>query len=249
MPVAPRGALPAWMTAGDTPGAVPAAAWLRRHLQYEPRDAGLFEQALTHRSAARNNNERLEFLGDAILNLVVAQYLYEQYGDADEGALSRLRAAVVSGASLARVAAALELGPALALGAGELKTGGFRRESILADALEAVCGALYLEAGMETTRATLLRILAPALADLDEGAEATPDGHKDAKTRLQEWLQGRGLPLPRYQVLLVEGESHAQTFRVSCEVEAVKASAQGEGLSRRRAEQAAAQQLLAQLGL
>ncbi len=249
MPAGARGALPDWMTGVDTAGAVPAAAWVRRHLQYEPRDTGLFEQALTHRSAARNNNERLEFLGDAILNLVVAQYLYAQYADADEGALSRLRAAVVSGASLARVAAALELGPALALGAGELKTGGFRRESILADAFEAVCGALYLEAGMETTRSTLLRILAPALAELDASADASPEGLKDAKTRLQEWLQGRGLPLPRYQVVQVGGESHAQTFRVSCEVEAVHASSEGEGLSRRRAEQAAAQQLLAQLGL
>ncbi|MDE2218860.1 MAG: ribonuclease III, partial [Gammaproteobacteria bacterium] len=175
------------MTAGGGAGAVSAAAWVRRHLQYEPRDPALFERALTHRSAARDNNERLEFLGDAILNLVVAQYLYEQYADADEGALSRLRALVVSGESLARVAAALELGPALALGAGELKTGGFRRESILADALEAVCGALYLEAGIEAARSTLLRLLAPALAELDEGAAATPDGRKDAKTRLQEW--------------------------------------------------------------
>ena len=237
------------MSAGEIPGSVPAAEWVRRQLQYEPRDAALFGQALTHRSAARNNNERLEFLGDAIVNLIVAQYLYEHYADADEGALSRLRAAVVSGASLARVAAALELGPALAMGAGELKTGGFRRESILADALEAVCGALYLEAGMATARRVLLRVLAPALAALDASAEATADGQKDAKTRLQEWLQGRGLPLPRYQVVEVEGESHAQTFRVSCEVDAVKASAKGEGLSRRRAEQSAAQQLLAQLGL
>jgi ribonuclease-3 len=236
------------MPEGDMPGSVPAAAWVRRHLQYEPRDASLFEQALTHRSAARANNERLEFLGDAILNLIVAQYLYSQYSDADEGALSRLRSAVVSGASLARVAAALELGPALALGAGELKTGGFRRESILADAFEAVCGALYLEAGIEFTRATLLRILAPALDELDANADGAPEGQKDAKTRLQEWLQGRGLPLPHYRVVQVEGESHAQMFRVSCEVEAVKASAQGEGPSRRRAEQSAAQQLLAQLG-
>ena len=237
------------MSTGEIPGSVPAAEWVRRRLQYEPRDAALFGQALTHRSAARNNNERLEFLGDAILNLIVAQYLYEHYADADEGALSRLRAAVVSGASLARLAAALELGPALAMGAGELKTGGFRRESILADALEAVCGALYLEAGMETTRRVLLRVLAPALAALEAGAEAVADGQKDAKTRLQEWLQGRGLPLPRYQVVEVAGESHAQTFKVACEVEAMNVSAQGAGLSRRRAEQAAAQQLLAQLGL
>ena len=237
------------MSAGEIAGSVPAAEWVRRQLHYEPRDAALFGQALTHRSAARNNNERLEFLGDAILNLIVARYLYEHYADADEGALSRLRAAVVSGASLARVAAALELGPALAMGAGELKTGGFRRESMLADALEAVCGALFLEAGMDTTQRVFLRVLAPALAALDAGAEATAEGQKDAKTRLQEWLQGRGLPLPRYQVVQVEGESHAQIFRVSCEVDALKASALGEGLSRRRAEQAAAQQLLAQLGL
>jgi ribonuclease-3 len=145
------------------------------------------------------------------------------------------------------VAAALDLGPALALGAGELKTGGFRRESILADALEAVCGALFLEAGIDTTRATLLRVLAPALDELDANADGAPEGQKDAKTRLQEWLQGRGLPLPRYRVVQVQGESHAQVFRVSCEVEAVKASGQGEAPSRRRAEQVAAQQVLEQL--
>ena len=236
------------MSASEIPGSVRAFEWVRRQLGYEPLDASLFEQAFTHRSAARNNNERLEFLGDAVLNLIVAQYLYQQYGDADEGVLSRLRATVVSGESLARVAAALELGPALALGAGELKTGGFRRESILADALEAVCGALYLEAGLEVTRRVFLRVLTPALAAVDAAATTAVDGQKDAKTRLQEWLQGRGLPLPRYQVVQIEGESHAQTFRVSCEVDAVNASALGEGMSRRRAEQAAAQLLLAQLG-
>ena len=228
-------------------GGARAADWVRRQLHYQPVDGALFEQALTHRSAARNNNERLEFLGDAVLNLIVAQYLYAQYPEADEGALSRLRSAVVSGESLARVAGPLELGPAL--GAGELKTGGFRRESILADALEAVCGALYLEAGLEVTRRTVLRLLAPALEAIEGTAATAADGQKDAKTRLQEWLQGRGLPLPRYTVLQIAGESHAQTFRVACEVEAVQASAQGEGLSRRRAEQAAAQLLLAQLGL
>ena len=236
------------MSASEIPGSVRAFEWVRRQLGYEPLDASLFEQAFTHRSAARNNNERLEFLGDAVLNLIVAQYLYQQYGDADEGVLSRLRATVVSGESLARVAAALELGPALALGAGELKTGGYRRESILADALEAVCGALYLEAGLEVTRRVFLRVLTPALAAVDAAATTAVDGQKDAKTRLQEWLQGRGLPLPRYQVVQIEGESHAQTFRVSCEVDAVNASALGEGMSRRRAEQAAAQLLLAQLG-
>src|SRR6267142_4858326 len=157
------------MSAAPITAGVRAADWVRRQLQYEPVDAALFEQALTHRSAARANNERLEFLGDAVLNLIVAQYLYAQYPEADEGALSRLRAVVVSGDSLARLAVPLELGPALALGAGELKSGGDRRESILADALEAVCGALYLEAGFETTRRVFLRVLAPAL-DATESA-------------------------------------------------------------------------------
>ena len=236
------------MSAGESHGSVPASEWVRRRLHYEPRDAALFEQALRHRSAARNHNERLEFLGDAVLNLIVARYLYQQYADADEGALSRLRAAVVSGESLARVAATLELGRRLALGAGELKTGGFRRESILADALEAVCGALYLEAGMEVTQRVFLRVLAPALNGVEAAAVSAAEGQKDAKTRLQEWLQGRGLPLPRYQVVQIAGESHAQTFRVQCALDGVNKSAEGEGLSRRRAEQAAAQQLLAQLG-
>ena len=227
---------------------MPASDWVRRQLHYEPRDTELFEQALRHRSAARNHNERLEFLGDAVLNLIVARYLYHQYADADEGALSRLRASVVNGESLARVAASLDLGPALALGAGELKSGGYRRESILADALEAVCGALYLEAGLEMTEQIFLRVLAPALGAVEATAASTAEDQKDAKTRLQEWLQGRGLPLPRYQVVQIDGESHAQTFRVNCVLDAVNKSAEGEGASRRRAEQAAAQVLLSQLG-
>jgi ribonuclease-3 len=235
------------MSAADSQASLGASQWVRRQLHYEPRDAALFEQALTHRSAARHHNERLEFLGDAVLNLVVARYLYRQYADADPGALSRLRAAVVSGESLARVAAALELGPALALGAGELKTGGFRRESILADALEAVCGALYLEAGMEETERVFLRVLGPALGAIDAAAVSAAEEQKDAKTRLQEWLQARALPLPRYQVLEVAGESHAQSFRVQCTLDGINKSAEGEGPTRRRAEQVAAQRLLAQL--
>jgi ribonuclease III len=237
------------MSAGEDASRARAADWVRRRLGYQPLDPVLFERALKHRSAGPGNNERLEFLGDAVLNLIVAGHLYRQYPEADEGALSRLRASVVSGESLARVAAELDLGPALALGAGELKTGGFRRESILADAFEAVCGAVFLEGGFEIARELFLRALAPALAALDGAAESTADGQKDAKTRLQEWLQGRGLPLPRYQVLEIGGESHAQTFRVSCAVDSVQASAEGEGGSRRRAEQAAAQRLLLQLGL
>lgn len=218
------------------------SAWLCERLGYQPIDTALFLMAVTHRSADSRNNERLEFLGDSVLNLVVAQQLFERFPQAPEGDLSRLRARLVSGASLAATAAELELGGILQLGAGELKTGGFRRESILADALEAVTGALYLEAGLEVTRAVLLRVLAAQLDSLE-----TPEELKDPKTRLQEWLQARGMPLPRYTIDAVEGDLHAQVFHVTCEVGQLAARAQGEGLSRRRAEQVAAQLVLEQL--
>jgi ribonuclease-3 len=217
---------------------------VRKHLGYEARDAELFLRAITHRSAGSRNNERLEFLGDGVVNLVVARYLHDRYGAADEGSLSRLRASVVSGSSLARVATALDLGAVLELGAGELKTGGFRRESILADALEALFGAVYLEAGFEPARAACLNVLAGSLEALEPAAAGDAEGQKDAKTRLQEWLQGRGLALPRYEVIEVNGESHAQEFRVSGEIEALRLRCEGTGLSRRRAEQVAARQLL-----
>ena len=177
-----------------------------------------------------------------MLGLVSAQYLFERFPDADEGALSRLRARVVSGESLAQLAAALGLGELLALGQGELKTGGFRRQSILADALEALCGALYLEAGLAAARVAVLRLLRPALDSLTLPAEL-----KDPKTRLQELLQARGLPLPRYSVESVAGELHAQVFRVTCEVEPMAARATAAGSSRRRAEQAAAACVLEQI--
>lgn len=217
-------------------------AWLQQQFRYQPRDPELFLRALTHRSAASANNERLEFLGDAVLNLVVADELYRRFPRADEGALSRLRASVVNGESLARVAAGLRVGEVMSLGAGELKTGGFRRESILSDALEAVCGALYLDAGLEAARPVLLQVMAPVL-DALELADAT----KDAKTRLQEWLQARGLPLPRYTLERVSGESHEQHFTIRCEVDSPPAAAMGEGSSRRRAEQQAAQKVLEQV--
>lgn len=217
-------------------------AWVRR-LGLEPAQPALFIQALTHRSAAGDNNERLEFLGDAVLNLLVADDLYRRFPDADEGTLSRLRASLVSGEALARIAAQLQLGTVLALGAGELKTGGFRRESILADAFEALCGALFLDGGLELVRRVALQQMEPALAGMDELAEL-----KDPKTLLQEWLQARGLALPRYHVEGVEGESHAQHFRVSCEVAALSQRSSGEGSSRRRAEQSAARALLARIG-
>jgi ribonuclease-3 len=219
-------------------------AWVHKHLGYQARDEALFLRAITHRSAGSRNNERLEFLGDGVVNLVVARHLHDRYPSADEGSLSRLRAAVVSGSSLARVATVLDLGAVLELGAGELKSGGFRRESILADALEALFGAVYLEAGFEPARAACLNVLAGALEALEPAAAGDAEGQKDAKTRLQEWLQGRGLALPRYEVIGVSGESHAQEFRVSGEIETLRLRCEGTGLSRRRAEQVAAQELL-----
>ncbi|MDE2052511.1 MAG: ribonuclease III [Gammaproteobacteria bacterium] len=217
-------------------------AWLRAELGYEPRDPALFRAALTHRSAPGPNNERLEFLGDAVLNLVVAHHLYAAFPHATEGDLSRLRARVVSGEPLAEVAASLGLGEALQLGSGELKTGGFRRQSILADALEAVFGALYLDGGLAAAEAAIERLFGPRIAVLP-----APHELKDAKTRLQEYLQSRGLTLPAYKVERVEGEPHAQTFHVACEVPVLRLSAEGCGSSRRRAEQEAAERILSAL--
>ena len=217
-------------------------AWVRAQLGYEPRDPALFRAALTHRSAPGPNNERLEFLGDAVLNLVVAHHLYAAFPDATEGDLSRLRSRVVSGEPLAEVAASLSLGEALQLGSGELKTGGFRRQSILADALEAVCGAIYLDGGLAAVEGVIERLFGPRIAVLP-----APHELKDAKTRLQEHLQSRGLTLPSYKVERVEGEAHAQTFHVTCEVPALRLSAEGCGSSRRRAEQEAAERILSAL--
>ena len=225
------------MTSGGWP-----ASWVHEKLGYSPRDPGLFRAALTHRSAAGPNNERLEFLGDAVLSLVIAQRLFSQFPHANEGDLSRLRARLVSREPLAEVAAALDLGAVLQLGPGELKSGGFRRQSILADALEALCGAIFLDSGLSAAEGVIERLFAARIEALPE-----PEALKDAKTRLQEQLQSRGLTLPRYLVLSVEGEDHAQTFRVSCEVSGLGLRVEGGGSSRRRAEQQAAERMLAQL--
>jgi len=219
-----------------------SAAWVHERLGYAPRDAGLFRAALTHRSASGPNNERLEFLGDAVLNLVIARRLYSAFPRAAEGDLSRLRARLVSREPLAEVAAALDLGAVLQLGSGELKSGGFRRQSILADALEALCGAIFLDAGLAAVEPVIERLFAARIAALP-----APEALKDAKTRLQEHLQSRSLTLPRYRVLSIEGEDHAQTFRVSCEVPDLKLQVEGGGSSRRRAEQQAAERMLAQI--
>jgi len=217
--------------------------WLREQLGYEPRDPKIFVAALTHRSAAGPNNERLEFLGDAVLNLVIARHLYRAFPEGSEGDLSRLRARVVSSEPLADVAAQIGLGETLQLGSGELKTGGFRRQSILADALEAVCGALFLDGGLDAAERVIEKLFEPRIAALP-----APASLKDAKTRLQEYLQSRGLALPRYAVERTEGEAHEQTFHVTCDVPELRRSASGSGSSRRRAEQEAAEAILQQIG-
>jgi ribonuclease-3 len=213
--------------------------WLRETLGVEPGDIALYEAALTHRSASGRNNERLEFLGDAVLNLLAAEMLYRRFPSSSEGDLSRLRANLVSEGPLAQVAQSLGVGDELRLGSGELKTGGFRRESILADALEALIGAVYLDRGLEEARALVERLAAPLVEALP-----APGDLKDPKTRLQERLQGRGLALPAYTVERVQGEPHAQHFTVRCEVPELGLAETGEGSSRRRAEQDAAQRLL-----
>ena len=213
--------------------------WVRTHLKHTPVNAALFRAALTHRSASGANNERLEFLGDSVLNLVIARHLFARFGQADEGDLSRLRARLVSAEPLGEVAAQLGIGEALQLGPGELKSGGFRRQSILADAFEALCGALFLDAGLEGAQGLILRLLAPRVAALPPFERL-----KDPKTRLQEHLQSRALALPLYTVEHLEGEPHAQIFEVSCQVQALGMSSRGRGSSRRRAEQEAAERIL-----
>ena len=226
------------MTHATTPGF--PAKWLRDRLEIVPHEMALFEAAFTHRSApGRINNERLEFLGDAVLNLLAAELLYQRFPAASEGDLSRLRARLVSTAPLAEAAQSLGLGDELRLGSGELKTGGFRRESILADALEALIGAVYLDAGLEAARAVVARFCEPLIDTLPP-----PEDLKDPKTRLQELLQGRGLALPEYRVEQVSGEPHLQHFSVRCEVPELHIATAGEGSSRRRAEQDAAQRVL-----
>lgn len=226
------------MTHATTPGF--PAKWLRDRLEIVPHEMALFEAAFTHRSApGRINNERLEFLGDAVLNLLAAELLYQRFPAASEGDLSRLRARLVSTAPLAEAAQSLGLGDELRLGSGELKTGGFRRESILADALEALIGAVYVDAGLEAARAVVARFCEPLIDTLPP-----PEDLKDPKTRLQELLQGRGLALPEYRVEQVSGEPHLQHFSVRCEVPELHIATAGEGSSRRRAEQDAAQRVL-----
>jgi ribonuclease-3 len=216
-----------------------ASGWLADRLGVGLSDPALLDLALTHRSHGSANNERLEYLGDAVLSFVIAELLFRRFPSATEGELSRYRASLVSGESLAAIAARLGLGEHLRLGEGELKSGGQRRATILADALEAVFGALYLDLGLGATGAVASRLFGDALEALPEAAAL-----KDPKTRLQEWLQGRGHARPAYTVQEVSGEPHEQHFRVRCEVAELGIAAEAEGSSRRRAEQEAAQRIL-----
>jgi ribonuclease III len=205
-------------------------------------DPDLLQRALTHRSAGARNNERLEFLGDALLNLIVAEALFERLPRADEGMLTRVRAALVRESSLAGIARELGLGDRLQLGPGEMKSGGHRRDSILADALEALVAAVYLDAGFEACRGVVLQWFDAALAQAPAMVR-----DKDAKTQLQEWLQAGRLALPVYELLSTDGEEHCKTFHVRCVLDAPALECMGSGTSRREAEQAAAAVALQQL--
>lgn len=202
----------------------------------------LLRQALTHRSHSSPHNERLEFLGDSVLDCVVAALLYQRFSGLREGELSRQRASLVRQEALAQIAQEIVLGDYLRLGEGELKSGGHRRPSILADALEAILGAVYLDAGFETARSVIERLLRPLLDELD------PNGSgKDPKTALQEWLQGRKHGLPHYTLLNTHGEAHSQEFEVECTIPGLPVRTVGSGKSRRTAEQSAAGQALSLL--
>jgi len=214
--------------------------WAERHVNYRFEDADLLQQALTHRSASKHNNERLEYLGDAFLNFAIAQRLYELRSEAAEGDLSRLRAFLVRGSTLAEVARTIGLEQQLVLGPGELRSGGGRRDSALANGLEALIGAILLDGGAEAAHGCIDALFAGRLETLP-AAESL----KDAKTRLQEWLQARGHELPDYTVESAVGEPHKKTFTVICSVSEDGRSSRGSGSSRRKAEQDAAEKLLA----
>ena len=219
-----------------------AQSWLADRLGHRFNDHYLLEQALTHRSAPGPSNERLEFLGDAVLDFVISEFLYRAMPDAAEGDLSRFRAFLVNDASLAELAVELDLGEQLLLGSGEKKSGGHRRESILADALEALFGAVYLDAGIESAAQVIRRVFGARL-------EALPDVEalRDPKTRLQEWLQGRGMRLPDYDLVQVTGKAHEQRFEAACRISESGIETRGEGTSRRGAEQDAARRMLLEL--
>lgn len=215
---------------------------LQQALGYEFTNAELLERAVTHRSFASVNNERLEFLGDALINFVVGEYLFSAQPTAEEGALSRLRASLVREPALAGLARALRLGDVMRFGEGELKSGGWRRDSVLADAFEAVIGAICVDGGFDAARSASLRCFAPLLAQLPD-----PETLKDPKTRLQEWLQARSRPLPAYEVLSESGPPHQRQFVVRARLTDREMMTEALSNSRRSAEQKAAELLLQRL--
>lgn len=213
--------------------------WAEAQLEYVFKDSSLLELALTHRSASKTNNERLEYLGDSFLNFAIARRLFELRPEDSEGDLSRARAALVKEPTLAAIGLALGVDAQLTLGAGELRSGGAQRGAVLADAVEALLGAVLLDGGAAAAEAVVDLMFAEQFKSLPDAATL-----KDPKTRLQEWLQGRGLPLPSYVVSAVHGRDHEQTFTVDCEVREKNAHTTGHGPSRRRAEQEAASAML-----
>jgi ribonuclease-3 len=215
---------------------------LEQALGYAFADPERLRQALTHRSYGSCHNERLEFLGDSVLNCIITRILFDRFGALREGDLSRLRAGLVRQDALRRIAEDLALGDQLRLGEGELRSGGHRRPSILADALEAVLGAVFLDGGFDAAREVIERLYAPLLSQIDPG-----HSYKDPKTSLQEWLQARRYAVPSYTLKLTRGEAHAQQFEVECSIAEFGLTTSGSGTSRRAAEQEAARQALARL--
>ena len=211
-------------------------------IEYRFKDPQLLSEALTHRSFSAGNNERLEFLGDSVLSLVIAWRLYDLHPQAQEGDLSRMRARLVRGSTLTEVATSINLGMEINLGEGELKSGGFRRASILADAFEALLGAILMDGGFEACRRVILGLFDPLIERLPAAEEL-----KDPKTRLQEWLQARGRPLPQYSLVREEGSDHAKKFHVTCRLGDDGTAVEASGRSRRKAEQAAAATVLEML--
>ena len=220
-----------------------ATTWLRNSLAYTFTDEQLLRQALTHRSAHGPNNERLEFLGDAVLQVIVSQIVFSEKPEASEGQLSRLRSSIVRDVTLAEVALSLDVGEHLILGSGEKKSGGHRRESILADTLEALFGAVYLDAGFDAARQVICAAYGDRLQNMPDGADL-----RDPKSRLQELLQGQGLAVPVYVMKNVSGKAHKQSFEVSCNIPELDRGTSGHGSTRRDAEQEAALAMLEKIG-
>jgi ribonuclease-3 len=219
-----------------------AQSWLSKALDYRFKDAALLQQALTHRSAQGPNNERLEFLGDAVLDFVISEALFKACPDLPEGDLSKLRSSLVKDTSLAALAADLGLGMHLILGGGEQKSGGHRRESILADALEAIFAAVFLDSGIDAAKDMIEHVFVDRLANLPDVDEL-----RDPKTRLQEWLQARKMELPVYDLVSVSGREHKRRFEVSCVIEEAAITTKGTSTTRRKAEQIAAARMLSEI--